>query len=209
MDDTLLISFLGAAVLLTLMPGPDNLFVLAQSVAQGKQAGIATTLGLCTGLLVHITAAALGVSALIYQSAIAFSIVKTAGAAYLFYLAWKSFRAKGGLSIENQPARTLNHLYKRGILMNVLNPKVSLFFLALLPQFVSPSAGSVMVQMFVLGAVFIAQALILFSLISLFAASIRTLLMRDPRLGRKLNLFQSALLAAIGLQVAFSESSID
>jgi len=90
LDISTLFAFLGAAIILTIMPGPDNLFVLAQSITQDKKAGIATSLGLCTGLLVHISAAVLGISAIIYQSTIIFSIVKFAGAAYLLYLAWQS-----------------------------------------------------------------------------------------------------------------------
>ncbi|SOC43905.1 LysE type translocator [Ureibacillus acetophenoni] len=91
------LSFLSAAIILTLMPGPDNLFTLTQSIAKGKNAGIFTTLGLCTGLLVHITAATIGISALIYQSAFAFTIVKYSGAVYLLYLAYKSFKEKSSV----------------------------------------------------------------------------------------------------------------
>ncbi len=163
-------SFLGVAVLLTLAPGPDILFVIAQSLSQGKQAGIATALGLCTGLLVHISAATLGVSAVIYQSALAFAIVKYAGAAYLLYLAWQAFREKdSSLAFGRQKPMAYASLYKKGIVMNVLNPKVSLFFLALLPQFVDPSEGRVPQQMLLLGAVFLAQALAVFTLVSIGA----------------------------------------
>ena len=207
MDAVLFFPFLGAAVLLTIMPGPDNLFVLAQSIAQGKNAGIATAFGLCTGLIAHVSAATLGVSAVIYQSAVMFSIVKYAGAAYLLYLAWKSFRAKdSGLSVDQVPVRKLKDLYKRGIVMNVLNPKVSLFFLALLPQFVDPSSGSVTVQMLMLGLTFIVQALLIFCAISIFAGKIRNFLLKDSRLGRKLNVFQGVLFVIIGLNIAVSEN---
>lgn len=110
-----LFAFLGAAIILTIMPGPDNLFVLAQSITQDKKAGIATSLGLCTGLLVHISAAVLGISAIIYQSTIIFSIVKFAGAAYLLYLAWQSFRAKGGdpFTLQQQNTQAYIKLYKK------------------------------------------------------------------------------------------------
>ena len=106
--------FLGVAALLTVMPGPDNLFVLAQSISNGKHAGISTSLGLCTGLLGHIAAATLGLSAIIYQSALAFAIVKYAGAAYLLYLAYKTFTAKdSALAVENKEAIEYKVLYKK------------------------------------------------------------------------------------------------
>lgn len=205
MDFITVLSFLGVAVLLTLMPGPDNLFVLAQSISQGKKAGIATALGLCSGLIVHVAAAALGISAIIYQSAIAFAIVKYAGAAYLLYLAWKSFREKeSGLTLNNQKSLNYRSLYKKGILMNILNPKVSLFFLALLPQFVEQSTGHVPIQMLVLGVVFMLQAIIIFIAISFFSEKVRNLLLKSPRISKKLNYIQGTLLGIIGLNIAFS-----
>ncbi|MFL1672855.1 LysE family translocator [Paenibacillus dendritiformis] len=206
MDILSVLSFLGVAVLLTLMPGPDNVFVLAQSISQGRKAGIATALGLCSGLIVHVAAATFGISAIIYQSALAFAVVKYAGAAYLLYLAWKSFREKdAGLTLNDEKALHYYALYKKGILMNLLNPKVSLFFLALLPQFVDQAAGHVPVQMLVLGIVFILQAIILFSVISFFAEKLRYLLLRNPSISRKMNYIQGSLLGLIAVQIAFSE----
>src|SRR5690606_8462677 len=134
----------------------DNLFVLAQSIAKDKKAGIMTSLGLCTGLLVHITAATIGLSALIYQSVIVFSIIKFAGAAYLLYLAYRSFTSKeSNIELNANDSYHYQALYKRGIIMNLLNPKVSLFFLALFPQFISPNGASIPIQMFVLGIIFL------------------------------------------------------
>ncbi len=188
------------------MPGPDNLFVLAQSITQDKKAGIATSLGLCTGLLVHISAAVLGISAIIYQSTIIFSIVKFAGAAYLLYLAWQSFRAKGDpFTLQQQNAQAYVKLYKKGILMNILNPKVSLFFLALLPQFVNPSQGHVAFQMFILGIVFLVQALVLFSLFSIFAGKVRKVIIGQPAIAKRLNMIQGILFTFIGIQIAISK----
>jgi threonine/homoserine/homoserine lactone efflux protein len=200
------LSFLGVAVLLTLMPGPDNLFVLAQSISQGRNAGIATTLGLCSGLLVHIAAATLGISAVIYQSALAFSVVKYVGAAYLLFLAWKSFRAKeSGFSLNSNKSLNYKSLYKKGILMNVLNPKVSLFFLALLPQFVNHSMGHIPLQMFILGIAFWLQAILIFTIISIFADRVRIFLLKSPHFSQKINLIQGSILGMIGLKIAFSE----
>ncbi|MEW5323431.1 LysE family translocator [Geobacillus thermoleovorans] len=201
-------SFLGVAVLLTLAPGPDILFVIAQSLSQGKQAGIATALGLCTGLLVHISAAVLGVSAVIYQSALAFVIVKYAGAAYLLYLAWQAFREKdSGLSFGRQKPMAYALLYKKGIVMNVLNPKVSLFFLALLPQFVNETAGHAPRQMLLLGAVFLLQALVVFTFASIGAEKLRHLLLSNKRIAKQINRLKGALFALIAIQIAFSERS--
>lgn len=206
MEISTLFAFLGAAIILTIMPGPDNLFVLAQSITQDKKAGIATSLGLCTGLLVHISAAVLGISAIIYQSTIIFSIVKFAGAAYLLYLAWQSFRAKGDpFSLQQQNVQAYVKLYKKGVLMNILNPKVSLFFLALLPQFVHPSQGHVALQMLILGIVFLVQALVLFILFSLFAGKVRNVIIGQPVIAKRLNMIQGILFTFIGIQIAISK----
>lgn len=206
MDVLSIISFLGVAVLLTLMPGPDNLFILAQSISNGKNAGISTALGLCTGLLVHITAAALGISAIIYQSALGFAIFKYAGAAYLLFLAYKAFREKDfNFSIENKSYLEYKSLYKKGILMNILNPKVSLFFLAFLPQFVNHSSGNITQQMLIYGVVFLIQTLIIFTLISVFAEKVGYLLHKNPLLSKKINSIQGSIFTLIGLKIAFSQ----
>ena len=125
-----LLYFLAASVALTLLPGPDIVFVLTQSISKGKLAGIATASGLCTGLLFHTIAAALGGSAIIYRSALAFTALKYVGAVYLLYLAYKALK-EGGELINADAVKDTNAslFYKRGIFMNVLNPKVSLFFL--------------------------------------------------------------------------------
>lgn len=206
MDLVTVFSFLGVAILLTLMPGPDNLFVLAQSISKGKKAGIVTAFGLCSGLIVHITAATLGISAVIYQSALAFAIVKYLGAAYLLFLAWKSFREKeSDLAINNMSSLNFKALYKKGILMNVLNPKVSLFFLALLPQFVDHSTGKVTLQMLILGIIFLLQAILIFIIISVFSEKVGYFLRKNPSISKKINMIQGSLFGLIGLKIAFSE----
>lgn len=208
MDILSIFAFLSAAIILTLMPGPDILFVIAQSISQHKRAGIITTLGLCTGLIVHISAAALGISAVIYQSATAFMLVKYAGAGYLLYLAWQSFRARNEMFLlQKQKAQSHRSLYKKGIIMNVLNPKVSLFFLALLPQFVNEAIGNVPLQMIMLGFLFIIQALVVFTVVSLLAEKVGSLLAKHSTLSKKLNTVQSILFTLIALQIAFSKQS--
>jgi threonine/homoserine/homoserine lactone efflux protein len=206
MDFTLVMSFLGVAILLTLMPGPDILFVIAQSISQDKKAGIATSLGLCSGLIVHITAATLGISAVIYQSALVFAVVKYAGAVYLLYLAWQSFKEKEtGFTININKPLEYKSLYKKGILMNLLNPKVSLFFLALLPQFVNKSMGHIPLQMFILGIIFLVQALVIFVVVSVFSEKLRHFLLTNSFIAKRMNIIKGALLTLIGIQMAFSE----
>ncbi|MBT2255911.1 LysE family translocator [Priestia megaterium] len=206
MDIGLIISFLGAAIVLTLMPGPDNLFVLAQSISNGKNSGIFTSLGLCTGLLVHITASTLGISAIIYQSALAFSIIKYAGAAYLLFLAYKAFSAKKtNLNVENKPLLTYKSLYKKGVIMNILNPKVSLFFLAFLPQFIDQSNENATQQMFVYGVIFLIQTLVIFSLISIFSGKVGIFLRKNPSISKKITYIEGSLFTLIGLKIAFSQ----
>ena len=206
MELSTVLAFLGASIILTLMPGPDNLFVLAQSITQDKKAGIATSFGLCTGLLVHIGAAVLGISAIIYQSTVIFSIVKFAGAAYLLYLAWQSFQAKGDpFTLDQQNAQAYVALYRKGILMNILNPKVSLFFLALLPQFVNTSNGHVALQMLILGIIFLIQALFLFSVFSIFAGKVRKVIIGKPAIAKRLNMVQGVIFTFIGIKIALSK----
>lgn len=206
MDTLSLLSFLGAAVVLTIMPGPDNLFTLAQSIGKGRNAGIFTTLGLCTGLLVHITAATIGISAIIYHSALAFTIVKYAGAAYLLFLAYQSFTEKSSsITLETKDSLDYKALYKRGIIMNLLNPKVSLFFLAFFPQFINYENGHVSLQMLVYGIIFLVQTLVIFSLISIFAAKVGDFLRKNQTISRKMNFIQGSLFTLIGLKIALSQ----
>ncbi|TDQ42633.1 LysE family translocator [Aureibacillus halotolerans] len=204
MDVPVVLSFLGVAILVTLAPGPDNLFVLAQSMTYGKRAGFATSLGLCTGLLGHTAAAALGISAIVYQSAFAFQVVKWAGALYLLYLAWRAFAERheeqGADKLKNQSSYAL---YRKGIVMNVLNPKVSLYFLALLPQFVSVEQGSVPLQMMVLGGLFILQAIVVFTVLSMFAGTLGTTLQRHPRIVHAMQLTKAGLFVILGVRMAF------
>jgi threonine/homoserine/homoserine lactone efflux protein len=190
---------------LTIAPGPDNLFILAQGITRGRKPAIVTALGMCSGVSVHTLAAALGISALFYSSALAFTLLKAAGAAYLFYLAWKTFRDSGGL----RPAKPLElpagALFRRGFLMNVLNPKVALFFLAFLPQFVSRDSGSIPAQMLLLGLLFMAQAVVLFGALGYFAGGIGGFLLSRPRIARHFNWLTGGIFVALGLRIALVE----
>lgn len=197
--------FIAASVALTLLPGPDILFVLSISISQGKKAGMATASGLCTGLLFHTTAAALGISAIVYESALAFTIVKYAGALYLIYLAFKALKESGTFFSSFEVKETdLPLLYKRGIVMNLLNPKVSLFFLAFLPHFISTGSGNIPVQMIFLGIVFIVQALFIFFLVSIFAGLIGSRIMEQPKVGKYVNWAKAGIFSIIGIELALS-----
>lgn len=206
MEITKIMYFITASVMLTLAPGPDIIFVIIQSISQGKKAGIATALGLCTGILVHTTAAALGISIIIHQSAIAFKAIKYAGAVYLLYLAFKAYKEKDEtISIQSIKNKNTINLYKRGIFMNILNPKVSIFFLAFLPQFVTYETGNVSIQMIVLGIIFMIQAIVIFSIIAVFSGAFGNKLLNNPKLVEKINLVKAAVFGIIGIRLAFIE----
>ncbi len=163
-----IISFWIASVVLTLLPGPDNIFVLTESLTAGKRKGLQISVGLSLGIVVHTTAAATGLSLVLQESAFAFNVIKYLGAAYLFYLAINALKDKP-LNVGIDSGQPLNQkgisLVGKGFLMNILNPKVSLFFIAFLPQFVVEGKLSLMSQMLILGAVFIFTSLTIFSFI--------------------------------------------
>lgn len=194
------LSFFGIAVLLALSPGPDNLFVLTQSVLWGRAAGLWVVLGLCTGVLCHTVAVSVGLAAVFAASQTAFLAVKLAGAAYLLYLAWGALQSGQEAGNASRPPRqTGGQLYRRGIIMSLTNPKVTIFFLAFLPQFASPTRGSIGVQMLLLGGLFMLAALLVFSAIAVFSGSIGERLRRSPGVQRWLN--RAAGVVFIGLAV--------
>jgi threonine/homoserine/homoserine lactone efflux protein len=200
------LSFFGIAVVLALVPGPDNLFVLMQSAMWGRKSGICVVLGLCTGLIVHTAAVALGLAAVFAASAEAFTVLKLAGAAYLGYLAWGAFRARVPLdSHEKIPRRPAAVLYRRGILMNLTNPKVSLFFLAFLPQFTSPARGPVALQILQLGALFMLAALLVFGCIAFFSGLFGRHVQRSARARRLLNRCAGVVFLGLAVKLALSE----
>lgn len=205
MTTSLLLTFLGASMAITVSPGPDNLFVLTQGIARGRKAAIITALGMCSGISVHTLAAALGISAIFATSALAFSVVKYAGAAYLLYLAYLTIRHSGALRLGQADARPALDLFKRGFIMNVLNPKVALFFLAFLPQFVDPQRGSVPLQMLCLGGLFMLQAVVLFTVLGYFSGSIGGYLLARPRLAKYLDGVTAGVFTALAFRLAFAE----
>ena len=198
-----LLTFISASFLLALAPGPDNIFVLTQSALRGKSAGIAVMLGLCTGLIGHSTAVALGVAVIFQTSALAFSMLKFIGAGYLVYLAWHAFRAPAD-KIKGKANGNVNHwkLYRRGIIMNITNPKVSIFFLAFLPQFADPSRGEISLQIFMLGGLFIISTIFVFGAIALMAGTIGEWLNRTDRAQKILNRVAGTVFLGLALKLA-------
>lgn len=200
------LTFLGVALLLGVTPGPDNVFVLMQSATHGRRAGLLVTLGLCTGLLAHTAAVALGLAAVLAASATAFTVLKLAGAAYLLYLAWGAWRAPvGNMGGETLAPVQPGRMYMRGVLMNLSNPKVAIFFLAFLPQFVQPGAGPVAAQVAWLGLLFIVATLFVFGGFAWFASLIGGWLRGSTRAQQVLNRLAAAVFAGLALRLAFSE----
>ncbi len=149
--------FIISGLLLNLMPGPDTLFIMTKSASQGWKAGVAASLGICVGVYVHVFAAALGLSALLATSATAFTVVKLVGAAYLMYLGWSTLRQKvqnNVSTLAKAPVQPLLTVFRQGFLTNALNPKVALFFLAFVPQFIAADSPNTMLAFIVLGTVF-------------------------------------------------------
>lgn len=208
MELGLLLSFIGASIILTLMPGPDNLFVLTESLTKGQKNGISISIGLSLGVLIHTLAAATGLSIIIQKSAFIFSIIKYLGAAYLFYLAFMSFKEKKtdvNLESNNDIAETkILPLIKKGFLMNVLNPKVSLFFIAFLPQFISKDGYNVTLQMVILGLLFMVQAFLIFSLIAILSSKL-TKYINNPKFWIITKWSKISVLLILGLVLIFSE----
>jgi threonine/homoserine/homoserine lactone efflux protein len=170
-ETSTLLLFLTASVLLTLTPGPDILYLISQGVTRGSRAGVATAMGLAAGNLVHTLGAVLGISVIFQTSALAFQGLKLVGVLYLLLLAYRAIRnSENGRSDEQQGdiSQVGKSLFWRGFLMNILNPKVALFFLAFLPQFVSPDLGSVWLQMLAYGLLFTLQVVIVFGTVGLF-----------------------------------------
>ena len=204
-----LITFILASGLISIAPGPDNIFVLTQSALHGRQSGLLITLGLCTGLVVHTMAVALGIAAIFQASPLAFNALKYLGAGYLTYLAWQAFIAKPA-SLLSEPRATLSNkaLYGRGIIMNVTNPKVSIFFLAFLPQFTQPSLGNMAVQFMLLGVVFIVVAWVIFSLIAILAARLGNWFAHSPKSQTLLNRIAGFVFLGLAIKLAASSWTV-
>jgi threonine/homoserine/homoserine lactone efflux protein len=198
--------FFAASIALGLAPGPDNIFVLTQSALHGRAAGLFVTIGLCTGLLMHTTAVSLGIAAVFATSVVAFTTLKLIGAAYLLYLAWKAFKTRASSIPQNEDSDvSFRHLYARGVIMNITNPKVAIFFLAFLPQFADPSRGSLTLQLFLLGALFIVATLLVFVSIAWFAGTLGDWLKKSPQAQIALNRIAGTIFVGLALRLVTTE----
>lgn len=197
-------TFLIAAVLLNLSPGPDIAFILGQTVRGGRRAGLAACAGIWTGAFAHVLMAAAGLSAILATSAVAFSAVKWAGAAYLVYLGIKALRSDGGsfLSDGTQSGNTTPEIFKQGILVAILNPKVAIFFLAFLPQFVVAGAGPIWAQLFLHGTLIIVVAAFIEPPLVVLGDRLTARMRTIPRIGLWMDRTLGTILVALGLRLA-------
>jgi threonine/homoserine/homoserine lactone efflux protein len=199
-------AFFLASALLAIAPGPDNVFVLTQSALHGKLSGLVVVFGLCTGLLFHTTAVAFGVAVIFQASTLAFTLLKVIGAGYLVYLAWQIFRTSPEqISMQSDQQKSLGTLYSRGIIMNLTNPKVSIFFLAFLPQFADPVRGPISLQMIALGGIFIIATILVFGAIALIGGTLGEWLNRSERAQRIMNWTAGTIFIGLALKLVTAE----
>jgi threonine/homoserine/homoserine lactone efflux protein len=199
--------FMGAALALLLVPGPAVLYITTRSMTQGRRAGLVSALGVAAGSAVHVLAAALGLSALLASSALAFSVVKYAGAAYLVYLGIRRIVSKETPEAEAAaPRASLSSLFRQGVLVNLLNPKTALFFLAFLPQFVDPARGGAAPQIVFLGLLFSVMGLTTDSLYALAADRVASAVRRSPRAVKSGRYVAGSVYIGLGVATALAGS---
>lgn len=201
-------TFVLTGILLNITPGNDTIYILTKSIGEGKKAGIVSALGIGTGCLVHTILAAFGLSVIVSKSILLFSIIKYAGALYLLYMGYKMLTAKGTLTMTDQGiAGEINYLriYREGIVTNVLNPKVALFFIAFLPQFISTTAGDSVLPFLLLGTTFIVTGTIWCLMLAVFASLIISRIKRNHRMSEYIHRVCGLALIGLGIRVAFTK----
>ena len=197
------LAFLVAAFALNLAPGPDMLYVIGRSVGQGRKAGVVSSLGVFVGCWVHILAAAFGIAALLRSSPLAFNVVRYAGAAYLIYLGIKMLAQKTDLSSQQLKAESLAAIFRQGAITNMLNPKVAIFFLAFLPQFVDARCGNVVLQILLLGLIFNVGGTLVNLAVAYAGGTLGELLRRNQSIARLQRRFTGLIFVGLGLRLAW------
>ena len=201
-----ILAFLLTAVMLTATPGPDNLMVLSVGMSKGRRAGIVFGLGCALGCLSHTALAVIGVGAILAASPMAFTALKWAGGAYLIWLGFQALRHAVAVRVDGSnsiqaPAESLRRTFSKGLVANAINPKVVLFFLSFLPQFVDVSRGSMELQLGLLGLLFTAQAAVLFGLLGYFSGSVGGWINRKPQVGKWLDRLAGTVFIALGVRM--------
>ncbi|NKI68315.1 LysE family transporter [Collimonas pratensis] len=199
--------FLIAAMTLTLAPGPDNIYVLTRGIAQGRKAGLVSALGFSSGLIFHTMLAVLGFAALIKASPLAYSLLRYAGAGYLIYIGVRTLRSHATVQLHGDaaPPMKLSRIYWQSVIANILNPKVTLFFIAFLPQFVNAGAGHIPAQMLLLAAIFILQALAIFSVVALFSGMVGAFFQRKKAAASIMNRVAGTAFIGLGIRIALPQ----
>ena len=208
-DSTYWLLFLSAAFAINISPGPDIIYIVSKTIAQGRKIGFASSLGVCTGALVYVIATALGLSAILETSLIAFNIVKYAGAIYLVYLGIKALKSKGTTfdSTENESSLyTPWQAFRQGVLVDVLNPKVAVFFMAFLPQFVRPELGHTSGQLLLLGVIVILMAIVIEFSIVLTASQTTNFFRKNPTFSVWLDRVLGTVLIGLAVRLALTEN---
>ena len=203
LEKTAFLTFLFAAFMLNIAPGPDMLYVIGRSVGQGRKAGIVSALGIFAGCWVHILAAAFGIAAILRSSSLAFNIVRYAGAAYLVYLGIRLIASRSNLSTQPLKTENLGSIFRQGVITNVLNPKVAIFFLAFLPQFIDAHRGSVLLQILVLGLIFNVGGTLVNLAVAYAGGTLGQLLRRNAQVARLQQWFTGLLFIGLGARLVW------
>jgi threonine/homoserine/homoserine lactone efflux protein len=200
------IDFLITSLVIVVSPGTGVLYTLAAGLSRGSRASVIAAIGCTLGIVPHIAAAIMGLAALLHTSALAFQTLKYLGVAYLLYMAWNALRERGALRVDSEvDARSATQVVISAILINILNPKLSIFFFAFLPQFVSADEAQPLARMLELSGVFMLMTLVVFVIYGLFAASVRNQIISRPRVLTWMRRSFAAAFAALGAKLAFAE----
>ncbi|GFE61954.1 LysE family translocator [Geobacter sp. AOG2] len=200
------VEFLITSLIVVLIPGTGVIYTVSTGITQGRRAGFYAALGCTAGIIPHLLATILGLTALMHASALAFQTLKYAGVAYLFYIAYATWKDTSAFALENTPPRsTALSLVVKALLLNILNPKLTIFFLAFLPQFVKPGSGSPFLQLLLLSGIFMAMTFAVFLVYGLLAHAFRTAVIESKTVQSWLRRSFAAAFAGLGVHLAFSE----